>query len=658
MVASNTHGIQFDNMDLAADPGQDFYRYANGAYLDKMEIPAAYPRWGTFLVLREQSLETVHSILQKAAADTTAKSNSNDRKIGDLYHSGMDEVKIEEAGIAALASELKRIARVRTPGQLADVVAHLHLCGPNVLFAFYVSPDLKNSSTVIANASQGGLGLPDREYYLAEDARSIEIRQKYRAHIGSMCVLLGDSLQDAQEAADAILAIETDLATASLKKEEMRDPENRYHKMSVAEWQALFPQFPVKRYLAQLGVKKLQDLNVGQPDFFRAVGAVLSRYSMEELRAYLRWHLLRVTAKYLSSEFVNLAFEFYGKTLQGTKELQPRWKRVVATVDECLGEAVGEVYVREHFPAEAKARMLQLVANVTEEVRASIVAAAWMSETTRKNALTKLGTFKTKIGYPDKWTDYRSLKIDRCSYVGNVLRANTFATKQDLAKIGKPVDRSEWHMYPQTVNAYYSPQLNEIVFPAAILQPPFFDVLADDASNYGGIGAVIAHEITHGFDDKGCKFDEQGNLNNWWTDEDKVEFARRMALIKDQYSAFQIETGEHLSGELVCGEAAADLGGVSLAYRALQKALKKDKPQDKDAHGFTPEQRFFIAFAQIWAGKERPEFAQLQVKTDPHPMGRFRTNGTLANVPEFPIAFGLPDDCPMMLPPDKRCQLW
>lgn len=654
---SQSHGIKPDYMDLSASPGADFNQFANGGWIARTSIPSGYPRWGAFLMLAESTLERVHTLLSEASVNAEAPACSNEQKIGDLFFSGMNEAQIEADGAKPLAPVLARIASIRSDNKLADVVAQLHNYGDGVLFNFGSSPDFDNSSQVIAHAVQGGLGLPERDYYLNDDADSVELRGKYVVHIQRMFELLGVRKQDAKRHAHAVLAFEAELAKASMSKEDRRDPDNLRNKMTVDEFAAMFAGFPIKRYFQQLGAPAFDTMNVMQPAFFEGLSALLARTPRWQLKAYLRWHVITGAASALSSEFVDEDFDFFSRTLEGTQEQKPRWKRMVSVVNGALGELVGQVYVSRYFPPEAKARMLELVANLKDALRDAINEADWMSEETRRNALVKLESFEAMIGYPDKWKDYSGVVIDRGSLIGNLMRASEDASRRDLRKIGKPVDRTEWGMSPQTVNAYYSPQKNQIVFPAAILQPPFFDALADDAANYGGIGVVIGHEMTHGFDDKGSKYDSLGNVQNWWTDEDKAAFAARVQIIIDQFSGFTVSGGKSVNGKLVAGEASSDLGGVRLAYRALQKVLAVTGRQT--ISGFTDEQRFFLGFAQLWAGKATPEYEQMQVATDPHPPGKYRVNGTLAHVPEFAAAFGLSEaDCPLLLPADKRCQLW
>lgn len=656
-TTTQPHGVKTSYMDKTTSPGTDFFRFANGAWVDNTQIPDEYSSWGSFNVLRDENLAQLLALLEEAAANTGATPGSNAQKIGAFYFAGMNEKKIEAEGAKPLASEFARISAIRSRRQLGNAIARLHNYGVNVMFGFGSGQDYADSTQVIAQAVQAGLSLPDRDYYLKDDDKSKEQRAKYVTHVTNMFKLLGFSASYAANAAAVVLKIETELAKVSRSRSERRDPTKNYNKMSVADFAALAPRLPIAQYLKRMGCDKVAAINVGQPDFFKGLDALMGTVTMTEWKIYFRWHLISATASMLSSDFVKEKFDFYGRTLTGSKALLPRWKRIVSATNGSLGEAVGELYVAKHFPPAAKARMLEMVGNLKEALRDSIKTRPWMSEETRVQALAKLDSFVTKIGYPDVWQDYSALRITRNSYVWNVLRAHVFENKLDLAKIGKPVDRNQWLMTPQTINAYYMPPMNEIVFPAAILQPPFFALDADDAANYGAIGAVIGHEMTHGFDDKGSQFDAQGNLRNWWTDADRAAFDSRIKLIKALYGSFSVSGDKHLLPDLVSGEAAADLGGVKLAYLALQKSLET-KPRTTDANGFTDEQRFFLAFAQIWATKARDEYEQMQVTTDPHPPGRFRVNGTVCNLPEFAKAFGLADDAPIMLPAEKRADLW
>lgn len=654
---NESHGIKTSYMDLSADPGVDFNRFVNGAWIDSAVIPPEYPRWGAFLMLRERALENVHVLLKELASAEELEPGSNEQKVGDLFATALDEETIEAQGATPILGEIARVNKARSRNSLVDVIAHLHLNQVGVLFGFGAFADLENSSQNMAHASQDGLGLPDRDYYLKDDEKSVDLRAKYLAHITRMFELLGEKPSMARKHARAVMRIETALAKASMSKVELRDPANITNRMTVDEFVAMVPNLAMRRYFQKLEAPEFDDINVMQPKFFAALNELIASEPLRDIKAYMRWHVVHGAASLLSSDFVNENFQFYSKELTGTRELEPRWKRAVSLTSGALGEAIGQVYVARYFPPEAKARMLELVSNIQEALRETLEEIDWMSDETRANAIAKLAAFEPMIGYPDKWKDYSSLDIDRESLVGNMIRAARFGARRNLAKIGQPVDRTEWGMTPQTVNAYYSPLRNQIVFPAAILQPPFFDFEADDAANYGGIGVVIGHEITHGFDDKGSKFDAQGNLKMWWTDADRANFEGRMNLIRTQFGNFTVAGGAKVQGDLVCGEAAADLGGVKLAYRALQKALAKTGRQT-DSNGYTDEQRFFIAFGQIWASKTTPEYEQFQVTNDPHPPARYRVNGTLAHVSEFVEAFGLDPDCPMMLPEAERCKLW
>ena len=657
IASATTHGIDVHNMDTAALPGVDFYRYCNGGWVDRTAIPEGYPRWGSFMVLRDASLENQHNILQ-AAAKSGAEKGSIDQKIGDLYFTGMDEASIEQMGYKPLFEQLELIKLISKPEHLVKAMADLHSFGVNVFFGMGSGQDLKDTTRVIMQFGQGGLGMPDREYYTATDAKAVERRAKYLQYIEQTFKLVGVKKVQAAKDALAVLAIETLLASASMKKEDRRDPQKTYNLFEVADFAKRVPYLRLAEYFKAVGKPELNEMNVAQPEFFDSLNSILLAVDLNKLKAYMRFQLVNAFASYLSSPFVQNKFNFYERVLQGTEQMQPRWKRVVSTCDHAVGELVGQAYVKVHFPPEAKAQMLTLVEALRESFRDSINSRTWMEASTRANALKKLDSFVAKIGYPDKWQDYSALTLERISYANNMMRANQFAFKQDLDKIGKPVDKTEWGMTPQTVNAYYNPPNNEIVFPAAILQPPFFDPKADIAANCGGILVVIGHEMSHGFDDKGSQFDHAGNLVDGWQPEDRARFMVQIERLKTQFSSYSIASGEHLPGGLVVGEAAADLGGARLSYAAMQKLLPA--VQDRVAHpsGFNDEQRFFIAFGQIWAGKATPEYEQFQVANDPHPAGQFRTNGTVANLPEFALAFGLPLDAPIMMPEAQRCEIW
>lgn len=655
---TTNHGIKPAYMDKSVSPGVDFNRFANGSWIDNTEIPAKYPRWGAFLMLRDQTLEQTRVILEELATRSeTFAPGSIEQKVNDFFASGMDEAAIEAAGITPIKGELARINTIRSLRRLGDVIAHLHTVGVGGAFAFGASPDTDDSSQMIGHALQSGIGLPDRDYYLGRDKKSKELRQQYVNMLCRMFELIGEKSKVARRHAEAVLKLETAMAKAFMSKEDRRDPDKTKNKMTIAQFQALVPKLNVSRYFSNIGCPPMETLNVMQPAYFQALNKLLTKVSLNDWRVYLRWQLIRSSSSALPAAFGDASFEFFGKTMQGSKEREPRWMRMISATNSALGEALGQLYVAKHFKPEAKAKMLELIALLQDAFRESINERTWMSEETRANALAKLDAFVPMIGYPDKWRDYSELHIDRTSFAANCLRSDEFEHKADLAKIGKPVDQSEWHMTPQTVNAYYSPQSNRIVFPAAILQDPFFDPEADFAFNCGGILVVIGHEESHGFDDKGCRYDGQGNLRNWFAEGDLDKFMVLINLLKKQFGQFTVAGGKKVNPNLVAGEAAGDLGGIKLALRVLKKHIATHG-MTIDENGYNDLQRFFIAFGQIWASKVTPQYEEQQVATDPHPPAQFRVNGTLAHLAEFAEAFGLPDDCPMMLPPADRCDLW
>jgi putative endopeptidase len=650
------HGFDLANLDRSVSPCDDFFQFADGGWVKSHPIPAAYPSWGTFDKLREDNQNALQKILDKAAADKSAATGSNWQKIGDFYASCMDEPAIETAGIQPLQPELQRIANINDAKALQAEIASLHRQGVRAVFGFGSQQDFKNSTQEIAGARQGGLGMPDRDYYTKDDEKSVTLQVAYVRHMTNMFKLMGDDEATAAAEAKKVMDIETSLAKASMTNVERRDPEHVYHKMTLAQLKELTPNFAWTDFFAEVGAPPVSDMNVGQPEFFKVVDASLTSVPLADWKVYLRWHLIHDAAPGLSSKFVDENFDFYGKTLVGTKELLPRWRRCVQATDATLGEALGQYYVRENFPPEAKAKAVAMVKNLMAALRDDLATLDWMSPETRKQAAVKLDAIAIKIGYPDKWRDYSSLKVDRGPYAGNVIRGGQFEVARELAKIGKPVDRTEWGMTPPTVNAYYNPSMNEIVFPAGILQPPFYDANRDDAMNYGGIGAVIGHEMTHGFDDQGAKFDAQGNLKNWWTPEDLANFKARGDCVAKQFDEFEVEPGLHENGKLVEGESIADLGGLTISYAAMEKSFDGKTPEKID--GFTPEQRYFISFAQIWAGSVRPEFGRLMVATNPHPLGPYRTKGPVSNMPAFAKAWGCKADSPMVRAEALRCRIW
>ncbi len=656
VVAGGQHGLNPDDFDRSCKPCDDFYRFVNGGWIAHNPIPAAYPSWGRMNLLAEHNRAVLHDILEKAAADKSAVPGSPEQKIGDFYASCMDEAKIDAAGLHPLDDEMARIAKVADRKSLEDEVAHLQGLGVNVLFDFGSTIDEKNSTEQTGDAGQGGLGLPDRDYYTKADDRSAQIRVAYGKHITNMLTLAGDPGGRAEAEAQTIIAIETKLANSSMTRVELRDPQAVYHRMGLDDLKTLTPDFDWPAYFRDIGFAGINVVNVDQPEFFKQLNARLSDVPMEDWKIYLRWHLLHAASPYLSKAFVDETFDFYSRVLTGTTEQLPRWRRCVGTTDRELGEALGQKYVEVAFPPEAKQKALEMVHNLIDALRADIETLDWMSAPTKVQALAKLNAIMLKIGYPDKWRDYSAYTVDPGPYVQNIFRGNEFGFHRDLAKIGQPVDRSEWEMTPPTVNAYYNPQLNEIVFPAGILQPPAFDPKADDALNYGAMGAVIGHEMTHGFDDEGRQFDAQGNLHDWWTPEDAKNFDQRAACIEKQFDGFVVTGDLHENGKLVLGESIADLGGLTIAYKAFQKA-REDKPATL-IDGFTPAQRFFIAYAMVWGESSRPDFERLLVNTDPHPLSRFRAQGVLSNMPQFAKAFSCKDGDPMVRPAEERCRIW
>ncbi len=659
MAQIDKNPLPFDlkNMDTSVKPSEDFYTYANGTWLKNNPIPPEESRWGSFNELIEKNNDALRVVAEKAAkAKVDPKFEPEVQKVGDYFASGMDEKSIESAKAKPLADELNRIDDIQDKGGLLKAIAHLHTMGVPAFFGFTSGQDDKESTMVIAQAYQGGLGMPDRDYYTKEDDASKKLRDEYVAHVTKMLTLAGEPAKQASDDAKKILVLETSLAVPARTKVELRDPQKNYNKMKQSDLQSFMPDWNWAEYFKEIKLTEAGDINVGQPDFFKAANHVFNTASLDDWKTYLRWHLITAAASELSSDFVNENFRFYGTTLTGAKQLKPRWKRVVTSTDASLGEALGKLYVAENFPPESKARMTELVENIQEAMSDSIKSRDWMDDATKAEALKKLAAFSVKIGYPDKWRDYSTLQVDRGPFVVNAMRAAMFETDRQLKKIGKPVDRSEWGMTPPTVNAYYNPNMNEIVFPAGILQPPFFNAKADDAINYGGIGAVIAHEISHGFDDQGRQYDAVGNLRDWWTPESAAKYKERADRIVKQYSEYEPLPGHRINGELTQGENIADDGGVKLAFAALKKA-QAGKPQEK-IDGFTPEQRFFFGWAQVWRANIRDEALKLRLNTDPHSPGKYRCNGPLSNTPEFKQAFNLPDDCPMVRPADQIVSIW
>ena len=647
--------FDLDAMDKTVDPCENFYQYACGNWRRKNPIPPDQARWGRFNELAEYNRQLLRQILEKDSANGPRR-NPVQQKIGDMYQSCMDEKTVNTKGKAPLEPELKRIAAISNKDQLMATVAYLHSLGVPSLFGFGAQPDLHNASMMIAGVSQGGLGLPDRDYYLAQDEKSRETRARYLDHVAQMFTLLGDKPDAAKKEAQTVMDIETKLADAAFERVKMRDPKNRDHKMKVSELATLAPNFHFDRFFAATGAPSFTEVNVVPPDFFQKVNPVIDSVSIADWKTYLRWHAAHAAAPLLSEDFVNANFEFYGRYLNGQKELQARWKRCVQVTDGLLGEALGQPYVDETFGKEGKERMLQMVAALEEALGDDIQNLDWMTADTKKKSEEKLKAISNKIGYPDKWRDYNTVRIVRGDLLGDAQRARAFEVKRNWNKIGKPLDKKEWGMSPPTVNAYYSPSNNDINFPAGILQPPFFDKTADDAVNFGGIGVVIGHELTHGFDDQGSKFDGNGNFSNWWTDADRQEFDKRTGCIADEYGKFVAVEDVHLNGRLTLGENTADNGGSHIALLALRKRIEHDPKLAESREGFTPDQRFWIGFAQVWCENRSDESARLLAKTDPHSPGQYRVIGTVQNSADFARAFSCKPGQKMVS--ENACHVW
>jgi putative endopeptidase len=653
--SSAISGLDIANLDPHAKACTNFFQYADGGWIARHPIPPQYSSWGTFVELEQHNERVLRGILERDGR-AKASAGSNEQKLGDFYSSCMNTQAIASEGINPLEPELSRIGQIHDLPSLERETAHLQTIGVDVLFDFGSEQDAKNSTQEIGGADQGGLGLPNREYYTKQDAKSKQTRSQYVAHVTSMFELMGDPAAKAASEAQTVMQIETRLADASMTPVQLRDPNAVYHKMDLSQLRMLTPNFSWRNYFLEIGGPPIASVNVGQPDFFKAVSAELTNTPLSDWKIYLRWHLIHEAAPYLTKAFVDDNFNFYGRTLTGAKQLRPRWQRCVDAVDQGMGMALGEQYVQVAFPPSAKAHAQAMVNNLTSTLRSDLATLPWMGHNTRQYAIAKLQDLMKKIGYPSKWRNYSALHISRGPYVQNILHAESFEFERDLKKIGKPVDRTEWEMTPPTVNAYYDPNMNEIVFPAGILQPPFFNPTAPDAMNYGAMGAVIGHETTHGFDDEGSQFDAQGNLKNWWTPQDKAAFDRRAACIVHQFDSYLVLDHLHENGKLVEGESIADLGGLTIAYRAMEKSLE-GKPREKVA-GFTPEQLFFLGYAQIWAMNMRPEIERLQVMTDPHPVPLFRVNGPLSNMPAFAAAWHCQPGEAMVRPAKERCKIW
>ena len=639
-------------IDQTADPCQDFYQYACGNWTRENPIPADQSRWGRFNEVDERNKLVLRRILEEAAKPAPNR-DATTQKIGDYYAACMDEQGLDARGLKLLKHELDRIAKISSKNQLAEAIAHLHRIGSGPLFVFNSVQDFKNSTAVIAQLDQGGLGLPDRDYYLKDDPKSVELRQKYVAHVARMFELAGDQPETAKLSAAAVMTIETDLAKASLDRVSRRDPEKIYHPMKAQELAHIGGWFQWAAYFTGSGAPLFVNVNVTWPDYFRAVGAEIQSVTLEDWKPYLIWHLLHSEAAMLPTAFAKESFDFFGKTLSGAEEMRPRWKRCTDFTDANLGEALGRKFVERTFGAEGKERTLKMVAALETALAEDIEKLPWMTPATKKKALVKLKAITNKIGYPDHWRDYSTVHINAYDPLGNNFRASEFEFQRQLNKIGKPLDRLEWSMTPSTVNAYYDPQMNNVNFPAGILQPPFYDNQADDAVNFGGIGMAIGHELTHGFDDEGRQFDAEGNLKDWWTAEDANEFNQRAACVADEYASMTVIPGVHVNGKLTLGENTADNGGVRVALMALVATAGNDA---RKIDGFTMEQRFFLSFGQIWCANERDEAVRLQVQTNPHSPPKLRVNGVVQNLPEFQKAFSCQPGQPMVKA--GACRVW
>ncbi len=655
-MTQRTWGFNVRDIDTSVRPQDDFYHHAAGSWLKANPIPESESRWGSFTILRKETDVRLRKILQELESMKRAAQGSPEQMIRDYFRSGMDMQRRNKLGVKPAAPLLQVIQNAKDAKSLMRLIPELHMAGVGVFFGAGVDQDSKKSTQYILHIFQDGLGMPEREYYLKQDAESKRVRDAYRTHVTGLFRLLGYTLTDSKQAMERVLSVETMLAKASMTKEDVRDPYKTYHKKKVLELARLAPAVDWTYYLTKTGAGKESTLIVMQPLFLQEVSRILTTAPLEDLKAYFTFHTINDYASYLSERFVRHQFAFYGTVLTGMKAMRPLWRRVMGSVNGSLGEALGRLYVQKYFPPEAKRKMNELVDDLFATYEERLKKLDWMSPATKKKALRKLHAMNRKIGYPDKWKSYKGLVIKADDYVGNAVRASHFHHKREMRKLGRPLDRAEWFMSPQTVNAYFAGSLNDIVFPAAILQPPFFDLNADDAVNYGSIGTVIGHEITHGFDDKGSQFDHKGDLKSWWTVEDRKRFEKHADVIKKQYSNYAVADGVHVNGELTLGENIADIGGIAIAYDAYQRRLAKTGRKDID--GYSPEERFFLAITLFDRENARPEFEKMQVLTDPHSPSEFRINGPLANIPAFYEAFKVKKGDKLYRNPSVRTTVW
>lgn len=648
-------GIDLGNLDTTVVRGADFFQYACVGWMKKHPLTDEYSRFGSFDMLAENNREQLKGLIAEIARQENEKGTVA-QKIADIYNLAMDSAKLNTEGIEPIKADLERIASVKDKEEIVPLMAELSHIGIRPYFTFFVDADIMDSKSNLFQLYQGGISLGEKEYYLDTDEATTDIRNKYKEHIVKMFRLAGFDESAARKNMEAVLEIETRIAKASFSAVEQRNPAANYHKMTLDELKKSVPGIDWDAFLSGVGVKGVTELSVSQVEPIKEVEKIINTIPVEKQVAYMQWKLINRAASYLSDEFVAQNFDFYGKTLSGRKENQPRWKRAVGTVNGMLGEAVGQMYVEKYFPAAAKERMVQLVKNLQTALGERIQNLEWMGDSTKAKAIEKLNSFYVKVGYPDKWRDYTALDVEKDSYWANVKRATKFELDYELAKAGKPVDRDEWGMTPQTVNAYYNPTTNEICFPAGILQYPFFDMNADDAFNYGAIGVVIGHEMTHGFDDQGRQFDKDGNLKDWWTPEDAERFNKRVQVMVNFFDSIQVLPGLYANGSLTLGENIADHGGLQVSFQAFKNATK-DAPLGV-VDGFTPEQRFFLSYAGVWAGNVRDEQIRLQTKSDPHSLGRWRVNGALPQIGAWYEAFNITENDPMYLAPEKRVSIW